>query len=104
MTSACCCLPLDMRLAQPECRHVCSVPCHTEIPLDFPNKHVHDVGQGDFSIKPNVSAVWTAGGALWLEADAGQGRLGSCMQPQRSTACSTHPPGANPRLLWFALS
>lgn len=26
----------------------------TEGPLDFPNKHVHDVGHGDFTIKPKV--------------------------------------------------
>lgn len=43
--------------------------CHAaEIPLDFPNKHVHDVGQGDFSIKPNVrnSMLWQGGVGLQL--------------------------------------
>ena len=77
----------------------------TEIPLDFPNKHVHDVGQGDFSIKPNVSDVCNGQQAVlcgwrlrWGEAGLGA----ACSRS--ASACPNHPPGANPRLLLPALS
>lgn len=50
------CTPPD-----PGCPRSCLRRAPAELPLDFPNKHVHDVGRGDFTIKPKVGAgVWPA--------------------------------------------
>lgn len=45
---------LEGKAARPSVTRQCLPHIGPAALEDFPNKHVHDVGHGDFSIKPNV--------------------------------------------------